>query len=193
MKRNFLVSLSLLLLVACGGDEGESSSGLQCDTYAWCTSYGATSASPSNVPPLEGGTLVDGIYRAQEGTFSAEAFVIEGNTIVFIGDGYQNQQGTWSVEGGLLTVALESECDFRGTRDQVNEWTFLFAVDGNSVYWDSQGCFGDCEPERYERVSSLCSTDEFFDCGVTNCQCVQKVGQGLPEQSDDSTWWCQTE
>jgi hypothetical protein len=166
-------------------DAGEAA-GLRCDTHSWCTTYGATDEPVVDPPDLTGGAIPDGVYRLEQGTFGAEAYAFEGDTVVSIGSLYQNRIGTYSTSGGTLNLSFTAFCTHEGEEADDFDTSYSFAVAGDDLYLR----YEENPVHRFTRVTALCETDAYFDCNVTNCACVAGVGQGLGEPTGDPVDQC---
>jgi len=160
---------------------------LTCDQYAWCTTYSASGGSAANPPALTGGTISDGLYRLEEGESAARAMVFKGTTLLRVGDLYENDIGTWSVSGATLSLATTMTCNHGGTRANSLTLNAAFAAQGDDLFIQYQGS---TTIRRWHRVTSLCATDDNFQCRLTSCVCSESFNRGLPALSTDPSNPC---
>ena len=178
---------TLLCLMACSDDDPSNDddgggSTLQCSTIGWCTSYDALDEDVDDAPPLNGGTIANGVYRLQRGTFGSIAYAFEGNTVVEISSNFGNRSGTWEADGGRLTMTLTTSCNFEGDRDTDATIEYDFAVQGNKLYLFDVDGFNNGIHE-YKTINSLCEEDAEFQCRVSNCACTEITNQQFPEEN----------
>lgn len=172
----------LAVLVACGGGDDSPSnpdgtpmpSGLACEAVTYCSTWSANSAT---VPaPMErGGTIGDGIYRLERGTFSVQLLQIQGTKFNSIGDSFVNRSGTYTTADGKISFAYTKRCEKSGTTDDSSSWndrpyyangdTLLIgqADSGSGVVW-----------YEYKRLaaSEICTANANVKCNVNNCSCA---------------------
>jgi hypothetical protein len=176
-----------------GATNGPGETGLSCDAIAWCTSWSAASPEIVDPPELTGGTVPDGVYRLEEGTFGADAYVFEGSNVVSVGSLYANDFGTFTTSGNELTMTLTKRCDYQGESDVKNgPATYRFAVKGDDLFLAYVYDGSENPPRRYRRMppTELCQSSATFDCGVTNGECSLSMGKGLPKPKDDALYRC---
>ncbi|AGC47303.1 lipoprotein [Myxococcus stipitatus DSM 14675] len=181
----FGVLLSLLA-VGCGnsddGEDGGGGSALQCSAVGWCSTWYPTSREVANPPALTGGTLADGLYRMAQGSHHSQAMLIQGKSILLIGRSWSNFVGTWKADGGKLTVSVTGNCDELEEKRMTTQFTYAFAVQGNTVYLQ------DLETEGrpvlgFQKVSSLCEETATFTCDSRICSCITTTNKPLTGQT----------
>lgn len=159
---------------------------IACDAVTWCTTWDADRSKVEPVPELSGGSIADGLYRLQQGTFSSAALLIQGGRVLYIEDNY-NQEGQWRIDGNTLTTSYTQRCGDGLELD--NDWDFEisyeFLADGDKLYLKDKSCSngsGDTDAciRMYQRVSDLCSEDQYFSCRVSNCACLTRQNKGFP-------------
>ena len=174
----------ILAVFGCGGngsntpDAAGSSdtkpAGLACNVVSYCSTWSANSTSVA-APTERGGTIADGIYRLERGTFKVELLQFSGTSVNSIGDSFQNDSGTYSTADGTITFSYTSSCNRTGTMSDTSTWkdrpyfangdTLLIAMadSGTSVVW-----------YEYKRVpvDQICTANTNVKCGVTNCSCA---------------------
>lgn len=171
----------VLALAACGGDDGTTNpdggptpSGLACSAVTYCSTWTANTADVT--PPTErGGTIADGIYRLERGTFSVELLQFAGNHVNEIGDSFDNLAGTYATANGAISFSYATRCDPNGMSASTSSWndrpyyangdTLLIGMadSGSKVIW-----------YEYKRipVAQICTANANVRCDVTNCSCA---------------------
>ncbi|RKH16931.1 hypothetical protein D7X74_14035 [Corallococcus sp. CA047B] len=176
----YLVLLSMLV-VGCGdategevdgeGDGGGSESALKCDAVGWCSTWDADGAEVTDAPPLNGGTLSDGLYRRERGSSYPFAMLVKGKSILLIEADWRNDLGTWKVENGRLVMTMTSRCS--NTENETSNdpwtWTHAFAVKNGVLY--TQDLTWERPTVAWRKVESLCDESASFKCMVSNCAC----------------------
>lgn len=161
-----------VLVAACGTDDG-SDTGLACEAVTYCSTWSANT-SDVTAPTERGGTIGDGIYRLERGTFQVELLQFAGDHVNAIGDSFENRAGTYTTTNGMISFAYQTRCNSAGTMGDTSTWkdrpyyangdTLLIAMADSSsgVVW-----------YEYKRVSveQICSTNANVGCDVTNCSC----------------------
>lgn len=160
-------------------DTEPSAGVLQCARYSWCTTYGALDEAVTNAPELNGGPIADGVYRLEQGHFGQAALVFQGSRFVHLDGSYLNKAGAWSANGGTLSLIYDTDCDSEGEEAFTAEREWTFASQGSTLFVRN----GDGDLLRYERVSSLCTESDDFNCRVANCVCTEAIGEPLPEDN----------
>lgn len=174
----------LVCLVACGGggESGDDTSmpdskpptGLACEAVTYCSTWSANDVDIT--PPTErGGTIADGIYRLERGTFSVELMQFEGNRFNDVSDSFVNRSGTYTTANGMISFAYDKRCEKSGTTDNASTWndrpyyangdTLLIGMadSGSGVVW-----------YEYVRIpiDQICTANSNVKCTVTNCSCA---------------------
>lgn len=172
----------VLALAACGGDDGgtpspdggTTPSGLACSAVTYCSTWTANTADVT--PPTErGGTITDGIYRLERGTFSVELLQFAGNHVNELGDSFDNRAGTYATTNGAISFSYVTRCDPSGTSMSASSWndrpyyangdTLLIGManSGSKVIW-----------YEYKRIpaNQICTESTNVACHVTNCSCA---------------------
>lgn len=177
------VTTMVVLLAACGGsdddntstDGGDTTSGLTCEAVSYCSTWSATSTEIPE-PAERGGTIADGIYRLERGTFGVQLFQFAGNRVNQIGDSFENRSGTYSTADGTISFSYTSRCSKDGTTQDTNNYddrpyfangdTLLIALadkGGGGVVW-----------YEFKKLSidQICTENANVSCNVTNCSCA---------------------
>lgn len=181
-----LLSMMAVVLVACGGDDGgggggtpdgggdPTPTGLACEAVTYCSTWSANDVDIT--PPAErGGTIADGIYRLERGTFSVQLLQFAGDRVNAIGDSFANRSGTYTTANGTISFTYAKRCSADGTTDDAGSWndrpyhasgdTLLIGMadSGSGVVW-----------YEYKRVpvDQICTENANVRCNVTNCSCA---------------------
>lgn len=151
--------------------------GLSCQAYGVCTDYRAANAAPTNAPGLSGGTISDGLYRAEEGTLGTDALLFQGPSVLSVGLSSTNHLGTWSVSNNILSLSFDTACDSSGPYSSSTHVAYQFAVSGGDLY--VQLGTDATTLTRYHPVTTICNADSSFQCYVSNCYCSEASNQAL--------------
>lgn len=176
----------ILALAACatessgdddGGGSGSGSgsgSALACNAVTYCSTWSANDVDVT--PPTErGGTIADGIYRLERGTFSVGLLQFAGTHVNRVGDSFGNSSGTYTTADGTISFSYAKSCDAMGTTDSSSMWnnrpyyangdTLLIGMadSGSGVIW-----------YEYKKipVEQICMQNANVNCNVTNCSCA---------------------
>jgi hypothetical protein len=183
MKRWFCI----LVIAACGGggsdndgsgsDGGggiDASSGLACNAVTYCSTWSASSATVT--PPTErGGTITDGIYRLERGTFSVALLQFVGNRVNSISDSFVNTSGTYSTTNGMISFSHMNRCDKMGTTEDTSSTNNrpYYVVDADTLQIGMADSGSTIIWYEYKRVpvDQICTANANVKCDVTNCSC----------------------
>ncbi|MFP2923652.1 hypothetical protein ACLESO_00245 [Pyxidicoccus sp. 3LG] len=194
MKKKMLRALSLslslsLLATACGDSNGKEDDGgdddgsaLQCHAVSWCSNMSVDDAEVTNAPALTGGNIPDGLYRLEQGldVNSTEAMLFKGNSVILMGQVWDNDLGTWKVNNGKLELTWATSCNTNGERQWREPGTDVhaFAVRGDELFTRYDDA--DQAIKRWKRVSDLCETSTSFKCrGSRMCSCITTTNESL--------------
>ncbi len=152
--------------------------GLTCTTVSLCSTY---SADPSRVPFPEktGGTLVDGMYRAVQGSSVPYGLAISGNKFATVFENMTVSHGDFSIVGDTMLMKAHTFCGPGTENDDPAlgfEFVSSFATDGNELITYS-GCDSlnpeNCaSPTRLIRVKTLCDDLDALSCESGDCDCA---------------------
>ncbi|MBA3503517.1 MAG: hypothetical protein M4D80_03415 [Myxococcota bacterium] len=173
-----------LALVACGGGDDNNTptpdgpptpTGLACEAITYCSTWSANSSTVT-APTDRGGTIADGIYRLERGTFAVQLLQFQGSRVNAIGDSFENRSGTYTTANGNISFSYDKRCEKSGTTTDTGSWTnrpyyvantdtllIAMADSGTGVVW-----------YEYKRVAvdQICTENANVKCGVTNCSCA---------------------
>lgn len=159
--------------------------GLECTSISLCSTYDADPSAPP-FPKAPGGTLEDGIYRAQQGSSEPFGLVIAGDRYALIFEGLTASYGDLSVSGVTMTQTQTAACSSNGVVEiEPQSFDFAFWTDGDELFTYS-GC-DSLNPDvcgsgtRYVRVESLCDDLESLSCEAGGCECHAFIDE-IPEQ-----------
>ena len=158
-----------------GSGSGSGSNALACNAVTSCSTWSADDVDVA-APTERGGTIPDGIYRVERGTFDVGLLQFAGNRFNDIGDSFENDTGTYTTANGLITFNYEKQCNKMGTIDDAGSWkdrpywvngdTLLVGMADSSttgVVW-----------YEYKKipVDQICTANAYVKCRVTNCSCA---------------------
>ena len=170
----------ILALAACGtSDDGGGGGGgggaLACNAVSYCSTWSANDVDIT--PPTErGGTIADGIYRLERGTFNIELFQFAGNHVNAITDSFQNDSGTYTTADGMISFSYLQTCNSEGTMDSTSSWKNRpYYVNGDTLLIGmADSGNGAVIWYEYKKLSidQICTEDANVKCGVSNCSCA---------------------
>lgn len=199
----FSTGVCLLVLSSCtaGLDiegEGESSntsgeqsgetfaSEFSCQAVSWCTNWQPERLGvlADDLPQSPSGILNDGIYRLEEGGFSALTYLFKGNEYIEISPNYNNVSGTFSLSGNQIMLRANRTCSDGGEFDLQSDQQKDFVANGDEFYFLGS-CEAECTPnQKFVRVDNLCSASDNFRCLGDDCVCdVQE--ESIPTSTSD--------
>jgi hypothetical protein len=174
--------MCILVLAACGGDDGNNDmtdggkggGALACNAVTYCSTW---SANDEHVTPPEqrGGTISDGIYRLERGTFSVQLLEFEGDHVNRLDDSFDNRSGTYTTAGGMISFSYAQACDKTGTKDDASMWNNRpYFVDGDTLQIGMGDSGTGIVWYEYKkiRLDQICEEDANVQCRVTNCSCA---------------------
>ncbi|TSC32338.1 hypothetical protein [Corallococcus sp. Z5C101001] len=165
-----------------GVDGGSGPGGaLQCISMGWCTTWTADSNPVTDAPAFNGGTLRDGIYRLEQGRGTDEAMIIQGSSVLFVGDFWDNTLGTWKISNGRIAIQIGSYCDLFSSGNMSLTYDLAFAVRGDELFTQSVKLL-DTPILRWRRVSYLCQESTSFKCRDSKCTCMTTTNKPLTGQ-----------
>jgi hypothetical protein len=177
----------LVFLVACGGrddndnqptqpDAAAMPTGLACNAVTYCSTWSANDDEPVEAPAERGGTIADGIYRLERGTFSSELLQFQGTRFNSIGDSFDNGAGTYVTTDGAITFDYDQRCDADGTEPSTNSWADRpYRANGDVLLIGmADSSDGSIVWYEYKRISvdQICTENANVSCEVTNCSCA---------------------
>ena len=106
--------------------------------------------------------------------------LFKGNSVILLGQVWDNSLGTWKVNAGKLELTRASACNTHGERTLKEPVTdvFTFAVRGDELFTRYDDA--DQAIMRWKRVSDLCDASTAFKCrGSATCSCVTTKNESL--------------
>ena len=168
--------------------------GLECPTVSMCSNF---RADPSRVEfpgdTIEGGTLLDGMYRPVQGTSLAYVLVFAKGKWARVMPNLTVQYGDFELlENNQYRLIRHTTC----ANEHLNDEAFLLETD---YYYQTDGnellVFGGCgsaspsscnSPVRLQRVDSLCEDLDNLVCEDGDCKCVP-FSDSIPVYPEDDS------
>ena len=177
----FVAACTAGLETTTGEDDGNSndSDGLvgtefSCQAVSWCTNWQPERLGVlmEDLPSQPSGVLNDGLYRLEQGGFSALTYLFSEGRYIEISPNYNNVSGTFEFSGNRITLRANKTCTDDGEFDLASEQEKGFLANGDEFYFLGS-CEAECTPsQRFVRVNDICSASANFTCDEgDDCVC----------------------